>query len=160
MKLKILIVAISLFTGIAASAQDYGTSIGLRGGLANGITIKHFTSNNMAVEGILSSHFRGFQVTGLAEFHQNAFDTPRLQWFYGVGGHLGFYSYYDGHPWFKETYQGSRAVVGVDGILGLEYSIAEIPICLQVDWKPAFNFVGYSGFVASGGGLSVRYYFN
>ena len=112
----------------------------------------------MAVEGVLSTHFRGLQVTGLAEIHAPAFDVDGLKWFYGGGGHIGFYSYWDGHPYFSETYSGSRAVIGVDGIVGIEYTIQELPICLSIDLKPAFNIIGYSGF-GSGGGISARYTF-
>jgi hypothetical protein len=50
-------------------------------------------------------------------------------------------------------------VVGLDGILGLEYSFVGIPINISVDWKPAFNFAGHSGFWADGGAISIRYIF-
>lgn len=40
-------------------AQDYQTSIGLRGGFANGLTLKHFVSQNTAFEGIVASRWKG-----------------------------------------------------------------------------------------------------
>ena len=158
MRLTLILVTLIVAISGITSAQDYETAIGLRGGLASGVTLKHFVASDLAVEGILTTHFRGLQITGLAEIHQPAFDVPGLAWFYGGGGHVGFYSYYEGHPWFSESYTGSRGVIGVDGILGLEYTIQELPICLSIDLKPAFNLVGYSGFV-NGGGISARYTF-
>ena len=71
-------------------AQDYTTGIGIRGGYFNGLTVKHFVSDQAALEGIFTSRWRGFQVTGLYEIHNQAFNTPRLNWYYGFGAHIGF----------------------------------------------------------------------
>lgn len=143
------------FLGIA---QDYKTGIGFRGGFANGITIKHFVSSKTAFEGIISSRWRGLELTGLYEFHGQAFDTERLKWFVGFGGHLGFWNGENTHKYWGER-GTSYAVIGIDGILGLEYSFREVPINIGLDWKPAFNFYGHSGIWADGGALSIRYIF-
>ncbi len=137
-------------------SQDYNTGIGLRGGFDNGITIKHFVSSKAALEGIIASRWRGLELTGLYEIHNRAFDTDRLNWYYGFGAHIGFWNG-DNRRW--GTHGESYTVIGVDGILGLEYNFEEIPFNLSVDWKPAFNFYGYSGFWADGGALSIRYIF-
>ncbi len=149
---KLLTTLILIATiGALASAQDYKTGVGLRLGLYNGLTIKHFISDKSALEGLLSTRWNGFEITGLYEVHNNAFDVERLKWYYGGGAHVGFYgSGYVG---------GAVTVVGVDGILGLEYSFSEVPINLSLDWKPQFNFIGYSHFWGDGGALSVRYIF-
>jgi hypothetical protein len=149
-----MLLAISFF--FVGNAQDYNTGIGLRGGFSNGLTIKHFISQKVALEGILSSRWRGFEITGLYEVHNRAFDTDRLNWYYGFGAHVGFW---DGNrvPWSEDDDQ--YTVIGLDGILGLEYNFSEIPINLSIDWKPEFNFYGYSGFWADGGALSIRYIF-
>lgn len=144
----------TLFT----NAQDYNTGIGLRGGFSNGVTIKHFVSPKTAFEGIISSRWKGVELTGLYEVHGWAFNTDRLKWYIGFGAHVGFWngvntSKYWGDPGTSYT------VVGVDGILGLEYSFYEVPFNIGIDWKPAYNFIGYSGFWADGGALSIRYIF-
>ncbi len=141
-----------------SNAQDYNTGIGLRGGFANGLTIKHFVGSQTAFEGIIASRWRGVELTLLYEIHGRAFQVERLNWYIGFGGHVGFWdgdntSKYWGEPGTSYT------VIGVDGILGLEYNFAEIPFNVSIDWKPAFNFIGYSGFWADGGALSVRYIF-
>lgn len=139
-----------------SNAQDYNTGIGLRGGFANGITIKHFISPKAALEGIIASRWRGFELTGLYEIHGRAFQTERLNWYAGFGGHVGAWN-------GKYTKWGenerSYTVVGIDAILGLEYNFTEIPINISVDWKPSLNIFGYSGFWADGGALSIRYIF-
>jgi hypothetical protein len=156
---RILITFIIVFSlAFAGYGQDYKTGIGLRGGFESGLTIKHFATSKSAYEFILASRWRGFEITGLYEAHNQAFDTERLKWFIGFGGHVGFWNGdYTYRYW--GTQGTTYTVVGLDGILGLEYSFTEVPINLSLDWKPAFNFVGYSGFWADGGALSIRYIF-
>jgi hypothetical protein len=139
-----------------ATAQDYKTGIGVRGGFANGLTIKHFIGSNTAIEGIIATRWKGLEVTGLFEIHNVAFKTERLKWYYGLGGHIGFW---DGKYTNWGTPHNTYTVIGVDGIIGLEYSFTEIPFNISIDWKPAFNITGYSGFWADGGALSFRYIF-
>ena len=156
MKKLIFILLIALFFVFESKAQDYLTGIGLRGGAWNGLTVKHFLSQNTAVEGLFDSRWHGFNLTGLYEIHNQAFNTERLNWFYGVGAHIGFYDT-QYKNWGSNT--GKYTIIGVDGILGLEYNFKELPINLSIDWKPTFNLSGYSGFWGDGGALSIRYIF-
>lgn len=141
---------------VVSNAQDYNTGIGLRGGLSNGLTVKHFLGEKAAIEGIITSRWQGFNITGLYEIHDQAFGTERLNWYYGIGGHIGFWNG-NNVKWVDDN--KDYTVVGIDGILGLEYNFNEIPINLSVDWKPAFNIIGYSGFWGDGGAISIRYIF-
>jgi hypothetical protein len=154
---KVLLTAFMALGVFALSqAQDYSTGIGLRGGLSNGITVKHFIGSKTAVEGLLASRWQGFELTGLFEIHAPAFDVDRLHWYYGFGGHMGFWN---GNNTSWGTPGTSYTVIGIDGILGLEYNFSEVPINLSIDWKPAFNLIGYTGFWADGGAFSIRYIF-
>lgn len=141
-----------------SNAQDYNTGIGLRGGFANGLTIKHFTGEKSAFEFLFASRWRGVEITALYEIHNQAFNTERLKWYYGFGGHIGFWNGDYTHKYWG-TQGTSYTVIGIDGILGLEYSFREIPINVGIDWKPTYNFAGYSGFWADGGAFSIRYIF-
>ena len=156
---KFVIICLITFAYVSVSdAQDYNTGIGLRGGFANGITIKHFTGEKAAFEFILASRWRGFEITALYEIHNQAFNTDRLRWYYGFGGHIGFWNGdYTNKYW--GTSGTNYTVIGIDGILGLEYSFSEAPFNIGIDWKPAYNFAGYTGFWADGGALSIRYIF-
>jgi len=152
---KLMIIIMFLAFGMHAGAQEYSNGIGFRGGLFNGITYKHYTNDKLALEGILSSRWRGFQLTGLVEHHNDIKDVDNLQWFYGYGAHIGFYDGKD-TPWGEDI---SYTNVGVDGIIGLEFVIPNAPISLGIDWKPYFNLIGYTGFVGDAGALSVRFLF-
>ncbi len=152
---KIAIIISFVLLAAGAQAQDYNTGIGLRGGLSNGLTIKHFIKSNTAVEGILTSRWNGFNITGLYELHQQAFSTPGLNFYYGIGGHIGSWNDDKQDP----TITGTQTVIGVDGIIGLEYNFAEVPFNISLDWKPAFNLVGYSNFWGDELALSIRFIF-
>lgn len=156
--MKKYILTLVLFLSIASLsyAQEYQTALGLRGGFSNGVTVKHFIGEKSAVEGIFTTRWSGVNVTGLYEIHKwRAFDVNRLNWYYGFGGHIGFW---DGS---RDPWDGSSnyMVIGADLILGLEYNFEEIPINLSVDWKPAFNIIGASGFWPDAGAFSARYMF-
>jgi hypothetical protein len=157
MKKILLLLLIGLSISSSSVAQDYKTGIGFRGGFFNGLSIKHFVSSKAAVEGIVSSRWNGLQVTGLYEIHNVAFNTNRLNWYYGAGAHVGFWDENHKTNWGNKG--ESYTVVGIDGILGLEYNFREIPINISLDWKPAWNLSGYQGFWADGAALSIRYIF-
>lgn len=159
--LKIIGLALTLLmcTIMPGKSHDYNTGIGVRGGFFNGLTIKHFISDRAALEGLFTTRWSGFGITGLYEIHNNAFDIPRLHWYYGVGGHIGFFDGRHTHRYWGERDQRSYTVIGVDFILGLEYNFTELPINLSVDWKPAFNITGHNGFWYDDGALSLRYIF-
>lgn len=156
MKKVFLASTLFLLVVLSANAQDYNTGIGVRGGLSNGLTVKHFIESDRAIEGLLSSRWRGFNITGLYEIHAQAFDTPRLNWYYGFGGHIGFWDGYKDHPWFND---GTYTIIGIDGIIGIEYNIEPIPFNISLDWKPGFNIIGYTGFWGDELALSIRYIF-
>ena len=79
-----------------------------------------------------------------------------MNWYYGLGAHIGFW---DGNYTNWGTPGENYAVIGVDGIIGLEYNFSEIPFNIGLDWKPAINIIGFTGFWADGGALSIRYIF-
>jgi hypothetical protein len=137
------------------NAQDYKTGIGIRAGTSSGLTIKHFTGSNAAFEGLLTTRWDGFSVTGLYEIHNQAFDVKRLSWYYGGGAHIGFYN---GDNVYWGAHGTSYMILGIDGIIGIEYTFSEIPINIGIDWKPALNLIGYYG-LWSEGAFSVRYVF-
>jgi hypothetical protein len=136
---------------VAVNAQDYKTGIGLRGGTAWGLTLKHFVSTKSAFEGFLYAYNHGFNVTGLYEIHNNAFDVENLNWYFGFGAHVGNYNDPDSDL--------SDFVLGIDGVLGIEYSFSEAPINIGLDWNPYVNVLGNNGFNGASGAISIRYIF-
>ena len=157
MKKYLLALSILFTVSAALSAQDYSNGIGLRGGIYNGVTFKHFLGEKSAVEGIVTTRWQGIAVTGLYELHRyTAFDVDRLNWYYGFGGHIGFWN---GTYTSWGVSNTSYMVIGIDGILGIEYNFEELPINVSLDWKPAVNLIGYSSLWVDGAAFSVRYIF-
>ncbi|MFB9863655.1 hypothetical protein EFA69_10035 [Rufibacter immobilis] len=160
--LGILLLSLCSLTG--AQAQQGG--IGLRvGGHTAGISGKYFMRESLALEGILGTGFgrRGFQLTALIEQHADAFSVPGLRWFYGGGAHVGFFKgrYYHKRSsrHYEDSYNRTLTTVGIDGIVGLEYQITEIPLSLSLDFKPFFEGNRDGIFLYGDGALTVRYTF-
>lgn len=154
---RILLAIVVFLFSLNLNAQQYNTGVGLRGGFSNGITVKHFFSGNKAFEGIISNRWRGLNLTGLVEFTQPF--AEGFDWYYGVGGHIGFWRGYNNHPWFDED-ENNYTVIGLDGIIGIEYTFKEIPLNLSLDYKPAFNLYGYWGYWGDEFALSLRFIIN
>jgi hypothetical protein len=160
-KIRVLSAVFMLFS-YAATAQNYRTSIGIRfGGLTNGLTVKHFTRPNIAIEGILSTAYHGTLITGLYEKQATINNDAALKLVYGIGGHLGFFNnggYYNYH---KNRYYNTGVrvtIIGVDAIVGFEYKFKNAPITAGIDLKPFIDFS--SGlYVYVDGGVSIRYAF-
>jgi hypothetical protein len=154
--MKKLIVTLSFLFAIAIGlqAQAYKTGLGVRGGLSTGFTVKHFISSESALEGLITARWNGFMITGLYQKHALAFDVPGLYWYYGFGAHIGAWNNH-----YKTNRLDNYSVIGADGILGIEYNIAEIPFNISLDYKPGVNIIGKPLGLTDEVGLSVRYVF-
>jgi hypothetical protein len=158
MKKVLFLTAIIFFFSSGLFAQDYKTAIGIRGGFPTGINFKTFTGNDKAIEVILSGYGGGFELTGLLEFHKQAFDTPNLNFYYGPGLHIGSFGNNAIIPGYYGNNRNTGFVLGIDGILGLEYTLTDIPFVIGVDVKPALDFISTPAFYVASG-LSIRFYF-
>ena len=154
------------------SSSNYKTGIGLRAGFESGLTLKHFIKTNNALEGILSRGwgYGGFRITGLYEFQKSFPDAQGLNWFVGIGAHIGAYNgnyygyygysgtgYYDKHgKWHSTGYRNSYTSAGLDLIIGIEYQFANAPFTIGLDLKPYFDLYGPSSHYVDGA-LSIRY---
>lgn len=160
---KTLLLLVSAFTILfvadSAKAQDYNTAVGLKfGGYENGISVKHFTDESTALEGVLGFRRGGLVITGLYEIHQPAFNTPKLKFYYGFGAHAGSvgagrYRKLGG----DEVFQDSKILIGADGVLGLEYVLPSSPIAFSLDLNPRIELAG--PFFDLAPGLGVKYTF-
>jgi len=151
-----------------ANYDYYKTGIGLRlGGLTSGLSLRSFLNPNSALEGIVGFGRSSFQITGLYEKFQPVDNAEGLRWFYGGGGHLGFFRYggryyywaYTDHGVVYVTEPGETAtVVGLDFILGLDYKFRNAPFNVGLDVKPFVDFFdGVQGYWD--GALSFRFAF-
>lgn len=135
----------------SASGTDYQTALGLKIWNGGGITLKHFIAADRAVEGIGYFYNRGVRITGLYEIHGDLSGAPGLKWYVGPGAHIGFYN--------DRYYDEAKVVLGIDGVLGLDYKFGTAPINLSLDWQPSFEFASGFGFNGNWGGLGIRYTF-
>ena len=153
---KGLIIWLIIFSAQLLKAQFYYNGIGLRGGLFSGITYKKFIDSDIAIEGILQTRWHGWEAVALLEHHRKIPSVSGLWWYYGYGAHIGFY---DRRYTLWNVDSQNVMLIGVDGIIGIELLIPETAFSLGLDWKPAFNITGYSGFVGDGAAFSLRYTF-
>lgn len=114
--------------------------VGLRLGLPLGISFRYFSPDNSAFEGII-----GFPLpdrltfTGLYEKYLRI--TGGFQIFVGGGAHLGDYTEEFIHD--KKAYGG--LILGLDGIIGVDYTFPRSPFNLSLDWKPAVDVIPLLG---------------
>lgn len=129
--MKKVLFLLLLITGFV-NAQSYKSALGLRLNHFEGaVTYKWFMTGTEAIDLTLSTGFNdnGFALTGLYELHTPTSLTPELQWYYGLGGFVSMY--------------GNSAVstfgFGVAGVLGVEYTIPEIPFAISLDYIPSLG---------------------
>jgi hypothetical protein len=152
---KVFVSVVALFIVMGSQAQShssegygYKTALGVKVWDGAGISLKHFFDKNA---GELIGYFwnRGFRLTGLYEIHGDINGAEGLRWYVGPGAHLGFYN----------SKYGGGSVIGIDGVIGLDYKFNGAPINVSLDWQPSFEFGDGSGFIGSWGGLGIRYTF-
>ena len=150
---KVLLLTIFILTIFVSQAQNtgstYRTALGVKVWDGGGISLKHFLNGNNAGELIAYFNRRGFRLTGLYEIHGNISGASGLKWYIGPGAHIGFYD---------AKYDEDRTVVGVDGVLGLDYKFRGAPINMSIDWQPSLEFGDDRG-LRHLGGLGIRYTF-
>lgn len=172
-KITLLFIVFLLLAFSKLDAQDYKTSLGLRIGPYYGVSFKHFTRDTRAIEAILVTRRRGIGITGLYEIHTPAFTIDRLQAYGGIGGHVNVFDRYDAGFWDWEDDKRNNGNgrggidlgddnllnLGLDMILGLEYTLTGLPFNISLDWKPAINLIGNYGLSAEQFALSFRFVF-
>jgi hypothetical protein len=141
-----------------ASAQSMGSSYETAIGVKfypGALTIKHFTNDNTALEGLVNFWDHGFRLTGLYELHGDINGAPGLKWYVGPGAHIGWYN----GTYYHDYYYGSGDVsFGFDGVLGLDYKISNAPIAVSIDIQPSLELLNHA-YIDVWGGLGVKYTF-
>lgn len=133
MKKFVCLFAIAIASLSAASAQDYNWGVGVRiGGDLAGVTAKYKFNSSHAVEAIFASPWEGgLTLTALYERHIPVIDQG-FNFYYGAGAHSGRID--------------KKFAFGIDGIIGLEYKLRDLPLVFSVDYKPMFNIIDKTKF--------------
>ncbi|MCF8229393.1 MAG: hypothetical protein K9G58_02900 [Bacteroidales bacterium] len=168
--MRIIILLILFGLSLSLGAQTRKQYLGVRGGASSGVTVKIFKSEFKALEGLLSFRSRGVQLTALIETYRPVYlkHTDRVYFFSGLGAHVGYVGSKDdgflNSNVFNSNYFSRRyaPVLGLDGIVGLEYRFREIPLVVAVDYKPFFELFGRNFFNIHvwDFGISIKYVFN
>ena len=143
-----------LLFSLVGWGQDYQTGIGVKIGMAPGISAKHFLTTNGALEGVLTYRWQGVNFTGLGEFHISVFDTQGMYFYYGGGFHVGVW---DSGLAMDEAAGGRKLNLGIDAVVGLEHAFPGIPLSLGLDWKPNFNIITDSRLIIDEISFTMRY---
>lgn len=137
--MKRTLILLAFLMSIIAGAQSYNHALGLRGGFNNGLTYRYYNSQSHAYEFILSPRWGGFSLTGLIEHFRPLGNEPGLSWFYGYGMHVGTYA--SGRRNVPPA--NDNLLLGVDGIIGIDYKFQGVPLNISLDAKPELNIVPY-----------------
>lgn len=142
---KILIVFAVAMMAILPSVNAQNWGIGGKFGSDNGLNIKKYQGGT-ALEGVFAIHKHGFSATGLYEWNKELGSGFNL--YYGLGATLGYWDNDDDE---------SELGLGIDGIIGIEWFIPNVPIALALDWMPQFQLIPETEFWAEGLSLSIKY---
>jgi hypothetical protein len=139
-------------------AQNYRTAVGARLGYPLSASLKHFLTDNHAVEGYVGyrgySFVNSFLLGAGYQIHNEIASVDGLAWYYGAGAALSFWNYDD----LFIGDDSSSTSIGIQGYLGLDYTFANAPVNVSVDWVPTFWLGGFrDGFRGGTGALAVRY---
>ena len=147
-------IVIAVFSASQLKAQDYKTALGIRlsssgPAVNNSVSFKYFMNPKLAVEGLFTFDKRA-AIGGLLEIHNDIPSTEGLKWFYGAGAYIGFDS---------DKTHTDRALMGAQGIIGLDYKFANLPLNLSLDWKPELNIIDNINFEPAAVGFTIRFTF-
>lgn len=160
--MKKLILLSALFVGILSSeslkAQDYKTALGVRLSSAapminNSISLKQFISDKTAIEGLFSFG-DPLAIGAIVEFHK-PLSASGLSYYYGGGGYVGFVKTTNTNTEKTST----ETNFGAQGVIGLDYKFANVPLNLSLDWKPELNIVNDINFEPAAIGFTARFTF-
>lgn len=140
---SLLLAGFALVLARPAAAQKYDTALGARLGGGNyGISLQQRLASRVTVEAIAGLGQREYSGTVLGEYHFGILG-PSLNYYFGAGGHIG-------------NNKDTGGFNGLDGLVGVEYKVAFLPIVLSFDFKPTWEFKGddYARFPTA---FSIRY---
>ncbi len=127
------------------SSTTYKTGVGLKLWDGVGINLKTFFAENNAADITAFFHNGGTRLSALYEYHGDLSSDQNFKWYAGFGASFDLLK----TP--KET------IVGINGVLGLDYKIKTMPLDVSIDWQPGFQFTNNGQYVGKWFILAVRY---
>lgn len=101
-------------------------------------------------------NYDGYKLTGIYQWVWNI--EGNFNWFAGVGGGFGNYSYDDDFPGNGNNDDFSESFLFAAGQLGIEYNF-NIPLMISIDTRPGFGFGDENDDLDLDLALGIRYQF-
>ena len=164
--MRVFLLIILTFLAYELSAQNFTRDAGVRIGDFFSASYRQFIDDEQAVEGILSAGRKGAKITFLKEHSRPVLGhvSENLYFTYGYGGHAGF-RYIDRYRVLNRTYglddYRFMPLIGVDGLVAIEYRFPELPVIVTMDIKPYFEYSTIEIFnvYLNSIGISIKYRF-
>ena len=167
---KVAIILIILSLSTSSFAQMYEKQVGLRLGVTSGISGKIIKNDRTAIEGILGFRDGGIQMYGLVESYHPLIKTNKTHWmiYFGGGAHMGYVNgYMKERRWsntagyYYEEIKVVGMVLGLDGIIGTDYTFNKVPITLTLEFKPYLELQDFWNFKVNfwDVGFGIKYSF-
>lgn len=142
----------------------------MRLGVTSGITGKIIKNDRTAIEGTLGFREGGIQLYGLVESYHPLIKTNTTHWmiYFGGGGHMGYINGYNRVRRWSNTsgyyYEEQRVagmVIGIDGVIGTDYTFNKVPITLSLEFKPFLELQDFRTFYVNfwDVGFGIKYSF-
>jgi hypothetical protein len=162
---RILILSGLMFAG-SVFAQNYTRDAGIRVGDYFSATYRQYPDDEHATEVMLFIGRGGATLTILKEYFTPALRhiSENLYFQHGFGAHLGF-RYLNHYKVLNRTYQLEdwrfTPLLGVNGLIGLEYRFPDFPVMVGFDMKPYFEYSSIQIFsiYLKSVGVSIKYRF-
>ena len=142
-----MVLVLLVSTSQLRAQAEYERALGLRLGGGVGVTyVMPAWGNYVELIGEFRFSDNGYLAVGaLYELKYSFFDVEGMDWYFGGGANVGI--------------SDGNFGVGVDGIIGLEFTLNQAPLNIGIDWKPGFDLINEADYL-SDGAISVRYVFN
>ena len=133
-----------MFFGLSTFAQNYTRDAGFRVGKGVFMSYRQFFSDNEAFEAMAGFTNRAFRAIALREYFLSlsSHKSDNLKLIYGYGIHAGI-TYTNKYQVFHRVYYHDwkwSPQFGIDGIIGLEYRMNELPYIMNVAAQPYFEY--------------------
>ena len=171
MKSILFITVFFLVLAVTTIGQEKKNAIGARLGLSSGISYQLMVDEFRGDKGFMSFRDGGIQLTAMIESYRPLYleFTDKMYFYTGMGAHIGFTRWQSGN-WIwsnpfkyytQANYYSIAPVIGLDGIIGLEFRLDRIPLTFSLDAKPFFELFGQNIFRLSvfDIGLSMKVHF-
>jgi hypothetical protein len=148
------------------NAQNYTREAGVRFGDYFTATWRIFLHDAQAYEALFSTGQRGAKITVLKQHISPTLGqiSDNIYFTYGYGAHAGF-RYSDSYNMLDRTYEIDEyrfmPLIGIDGLIAMEYRVPKFPLVLCIDIKPYFEYstIQIFNIYLNSTGFSIKYRF-